>query len=128
MPTPEGGSDAEPAGSPQRFAGIPDEAVRAIAALFQTEATLEPYCESVDKPIYRVTHRAETGTLTLVLWPALDRVDVACGPHRWVAKAIETTEVYDGLEALFRLRDGGLLFVALKGDVLLVTGRRDTVD
>ena len=128
MPTSDGGSDPAPAVSPQRFAGISDEAVRAIAALFQTEATLEPYCESIDKPIYLVTHRAETGTLTLVLWPALARVDVACGPHRWVAKAIETTEVYDGLEALFRLRDGGLLFVALKGDVLLVTGRRDAVE
>ena len=128
MPDPSIDPPRSPPSPPQRFAGIPPEAVRAIAALFQTEATLEPYCESIDKPIYRVTHRAETGTLTLVLWPALARVDVACGPHRWVAKAIEATEVYDGLEALFRLRDGGLLFVALKGDVLLVSGRRDAIE
>ena len=109
-------------GPTRRFAGLPDEAAHAIAAFFGSELRVEPYCESADSPVYRLKHRSPSGTVEVVLWPRLARADVRCGPHTWVAKEITATEIVEGIEVIFRPRAGGLLFVTLAGEVLMVSG------
>lgn len=129
---------SEPSGLRPRetFPGVSREAVDAIAALFGTEAKREPYEPAAGEAVYAIRHRSETGTLRLVLWPSLGRVDVQCGPHAWVAKGVVESEVIAGLEVIFRFEEGraraaaeggevepsGTLFVALKGDVMMVGG------
>ena len=118
------------------FAGVTREAASAIATLFGVEATREPYEPAAGEAVYAIRHRSETGTLRLVLWPSLARVDVRCGPHVWVAKAVVETEVIAGLEVIFRFGEGrsgqgeaepeGTLFVGVGGDVMMVSG--DTGD
>ena len=118
------------------FAGVTREAASAIATLFGVEATREPYEPGEGEAVYAIRHRSETGTLRLVLWPSLARVDVRCGPHVWVAKGVVETEVIAGLEVIFRFgqapsgqgRAGegaepeGTLFVGVGGDVMMVSG------
>ena len=65
--------------------------------------------------------RGPIGNVRLLCWPGLDRVDVTCGAHAWIAKQIAETEIIDGLEVIFRTREGATLLVACTGDVLLVT-------
>ena len=88
------------------FAGVTREAASAVATLFGVEATREPYEPAAGEAVYAIRHRSETGTLRLVLWPSLARVDVRCGPHVWVAKAVVETEVIAGLEVIFRFGEG----------------------
>ena len=109
------------------FAGVTREAASAIATLFGVEATREPYEPAAGEAVYAIRHRSETGTLRLVLWPSLARVDVRCGPHVWVAKGVVETEVIAGLEVIFRFGQGeaapdGTLFVGVGGDVMMVSG------
>lgn len=123
----------------QRFDGVGREAVEAIAQLLDVEAVREPYEPAPGEAVYAIRHRSETGTLRLVLWPSLARVDVSCGPHAWVAKAVRETEVIAGLEVIFRFgrAEGGAedeghgepegppdgtLFVGVGGDVMMVAG------
>lgn len=111
----------------ESFAGVSREAIDAIATLFGVEAVLEPYEPAQDEAVYAIRHRSETGTLRLVLWPSLARVDVTCGPHAWVAKAVRETEVIAGLEVIFRFGLGddqpeGTMFVGMGGDVMMVSG------
>ena len=111
----------------QTFAGVTREAAQAIAALFDAEAVREPYTPGEGEAVYAIRHRSLTGTLRLVLWPSLARVDVRCGPHAWVAKGVVETEVIAGLEVIFRFGTGegepdGTLFVGVGGDVMLVSG------
>ena len=106
----------------ESFAGISREAIDAIAGLFATEATREPYEPSPGETVYAVRHRSETGTLRMILWPSLARVDVTCGPHAWVAKSVRETEVIDGLEVIFRFggEAPGIMFGGVGGDVMMV--------
>ena len=119
----------------QRFDGVCREAVEAIAQLLDVEAVLEPYEPGPGEAVYAIRHRSETGTLRLVLWPSLARVDVSCGPHAWVAKSVRETEVIAGLEVIFHFgrpeggaedeAEGppdGTLFVGVGGDVMMVSG------
>ena len=112
----------------ESFPGVSREAVDAIGALFGVGAEREPYEPAPGEAVYALRYRSETGTLRLLLWPSLGRVDVQCGPHAWVAKGVVETEVIAGLEVIFRFGDGGdaepagTLFVALKGDVMMVGG------
>jgi len=133
---------ADPAAHPdglrprESFVGISREATEAIAALFQTDATREPYEPELGAAVYAVRHRSEKGTLRLVLWPSLGRVDVTCGPHAWVAKSVRETEVISGLEVIFRFGEAsaaiaggdednggrdGMMFVGIGGDVMMVS-------
>ena len=105
------------------FAGLPAESVPAIAALFGATPREEPYAPSPAEPVYAIEHRGEPGNLQLVLWPSLGRVDVACGPHSWIGRDVVETEIIPDLEVIFRLRDRGLLAVAVSGQVLMVSGR-----
>lgn len=130
---------AEPESQPESlraresFSGVSREAIESIARLFQTPATQEPYEPAPGEAVYAVRYRSETGTLRLVLWPSLARVDVTCGPHAWVAKSVRETEVIAGLEVIFRFggpagdaddadQPAGTMFVGVGGDVLMVAG------
>jgi len=115
------GPDARPS-RVTRFEGVSHEAAQAVASLLGAPLTVEPYCESADQPVFRIDHRSEQGNITLVVWPALARVDVRCGPHTWVAKEVSATEILDDVEAIFRMDAGGLLFVTTDGSVLMVSG------
>ena len=95
----------EPGARPRRttrFAGLPREAAEAAAALLGAPLRIEPYCEAAAEPVYRV--------------------DARCGPHTWVAKGVASTEVLDGIEVIFRMHAGGLLFVTVEGAILMVGG------
>lgn len=105
-----------------RFDGLSREAAEAVAALLGAPLRVEPYCEAAAEPVYRIDYRSPRGNITLVLWPAPARVDVRCGPHTWVAKGVASTEVLDGVEAIFRMSAGGLLFVTVEGAILMVGG------
>ncbi len=112
---------SEPAGAHrQRFEGVSEEAAQAVAALFEVELATEPYEPGEGETVYALEQRGPIGNLRLVLWPSLKRVDAHVGPHSWIAKSVVETEVIDGLEAIFRMEGGGMLFVALTGDVMLV--------
>ncbi len=115
----------EPGARPRRatrFAGLSHEAAEAVAALLGAPLRVEPYCEAVAEPVYRIDYRSPRGNITLVLWPAYARVDARCGPHTWVAKGVASTEVLDGVEVIFRISAGGLLFVTVEGAILMVGG------
>ena len=105
----------------EQFEGLPLAAVKRIATLFQTTASIEPYAISPEEPVYVITHRSDTATLRIVCWPALQRVDVRAGPHYWVAKKITQTTVIDGVEVMFRTAGENTLFVAINGDVMMAS-------
>ncbi len=105
-----------------RFADVSREAAEAVAALLEVPLQVEPYCEAAAEPIFRIDYRSARGNIALVLWPARGRVDARCGPHTWIAKGIASTEVLDGIEVIFRMTAGGLLFVTLEGAILMVGG------
>ena len=109
----------------QSFSGLPHEAVTAVGALFGAKVVREPYEPGPGEPVYALRHRSATGTLRLICWPSLARVDVTCGPHAWVAKGIAETEVIAGLEVIFHFTAGATMFVGLGGDVLMVSGSAD---
>ncbi len=118
----DSGAPSDPPSHRQRFDGLPKDAVDAIARLFNVSAAVEPYEPAPHQPVYAIHYRSPSGTLRLVCWPSLARLDLTCGPHAWIVKGIVETEVIDGLEAIVRSADGGMLFVALNGDVMMVGG------
>ena len=122
---PEAAAEGRPAppaaGARRRYAGLPQAAVEGITALFGVVAVEEPYAPQPGEPAYALTHRGPSGTVRLVCWPSLARADVTCGPHAWVAKGIAETEIIDGVEVIFRLAGGGMLFVATNGRVMMVS-------
>ena len=106
-----------------RYAGLPEEAVAEIAALFGAKPTRAAFSEGLDDPVYEITHRGPNGNLDLTLWPALARVDAACGPHAWIIRGVQETEILPDLEVIFRFGNGGLLTAATTGQILMVTER-----
>lgn len=113
---------ADPEGRP-RYAGLPEEAVAGIAALFDAEPARAAFSEGLNDPVWEITHRGPNGNLELTLWPALSRVDATCGPHAWIVRGIEETEILPGIEVIFRFGNGGILTAATTGQVLMVTER-----
>lgn len=105
------------------FAGLAPEAVDAIAALFGTEAVVEPYTPD-GAAVYRLTPGGAADGVTLVLWPSLRRVDVtSTGNHAWVMKNVGSVEVVPGVEVVFRPAGfDGYLFVSVNGWVNMVIG------
>ena len=116
---------ADPEGRP-RYRGIPDAAVAEIAALFGAEPARAAFSEGLDDPVWEITHRGPNGNLDLTLWPALSRVDATCGPHAWIVRGVEETEILPGIEVIFRFGNGGILTAAISGQVLMVTERAES--
>ena len=107
---------SEPAGDPEaprkpeaagtarlrtQYEGLPPAAVKAIAALFCVGVEQESFAEPPDAPAYSVRVRGPIGNVRLLCWPGLNRVDVTCGAHAWIAKQVSETEIIDGLEVIF---------------------------
>ena len=106
----------------QTFAGVTTEAIGAIAALFETEAQRQEFdLPNDDQGVWEVQYRAESGNIRVLLWPAIDRIDVAVGPHMWVVKGVREVELIEGLEFIARFGQDGVLTVALNGQVVLTT-------
>ena len=106
----------------QTFEGVSSDAIAAIAALFRTEAQRQPFDLPNDEAgVWEVSYRAESGNIRVLLWPSIDRVDIAVGPHMWVVKGIREIEVIDELEFIARFGQDGVLTVALNGQVVLAT-------
>ena len=99
-------------------------AIDAVAALFGTEPVRQEW-DLPDNPtgVWEVLYRAETGNVRILLWPAIDRIDVTVGPHMWVIKGVREVEVIDGLECIIRFGEDGVLTVARSGHVVLTTPR-----
>ncbi len=97
-------------------------AVRAIAKLFDTEAERQPFDLPNDSEgVWQVHYRAESGNIRILLWPAIDRIDVTVGPHMWVVKGIKQVETIDNLEFIAHFGEDGVLTVARNGQVVLTT-------
>ena len=106
----------------QTFDGVTSVGIDAVAVLFGCEAEHQRYSlPNDDQGVWAVNYRAETGNIRMVFWPAINRVDVAVGPHMWVVKGIREVEVIDNLEVIARFGQDGVLTVALNGQVVLTT-------
>ena len=105
---------------PVSFSGLPVTAVAEIAALFGAEAQLQLADHPTSGPLWRIEHRSENGNLRLLLWPAIARVDVTCGPHTWIARGVSETHVLEGIEAIFHFGTNGLLTVAPTGHATMI--------
>ncbi len=106
----------------QTFDGVTSEAIDAVAVLFGCEAERQPYSlPNDDQGVWAVNYRAESGNIRMVLWPAINRIDITVGPHMWVVKGIREVEVIDNLEVIARFGQDGVLTVALNGQVVLTT-------
>ena len=105
------------------YASLGSEAVSAVAELFGTTATVEPYTPD-GSPVYRIRPGGAADGITIVLWPSLQRVDVtSAGNHGWVLKAVGSVTIIPGVEVVFRPPDGrGFLFVSVNGWVNMVVG------
>lgn len=106
-----------------RFESLDAGAIEAIAGLFETEPRIEPYTPD-GTPVYRIDLHGRGDGVRLILWPALNRVDVSsAGDHSWVLKNIGEVEVIDQVEVVFRPATGeGYLFVSVNGFVNMVMG------
>ena len=108
------------------------EAPAAIARLLAAELTEAPFRvpdhddngdSSNGAPVYelRLRSREHEAEILLLIWPSLDRADVRLGRSTWTLKAIDTVEMYPGVEVLFRREDpAAILFVSVEGRVALV--------
>ena len=106
----------------QRFEGVTSAAITAAAALFNCEAERQTYdLPNDDQGVWAVNHRAETGNIRMILWPAINRIDVAVGPHMWVVKGVREVEVINDLEVIARFGQDGVITIALNGQVVLTT-------
>ncbi len=106
----------------QRFEGVTPAAINAAAALFNCEAERQPYdLPNDDQGVWAVSYRAESGNIRMILWPAINRVDVAVGPHMWVVKGVQEVEVINDLEVIVRFGQDGVITIALNGQVVLTT-------
>ena len=103
----------------RRYHGLPQEAVQEIAAFFGVSLAKEAFGPDPTMPLYVVEHRGPNGNLSLRCWPRLNRLDISCGPHAWIARDIAELEVITGMEMIFRTKGGALLTVSAEGDVLL---------
>jgi hypothetical protein len=106
----------------QQFDGLTAAAISKIAELFGAEAQRQPFDLPNDsKGVWGVHHRSESGNIRVLLWPAINRIDVAVGPHMWVVKGVSELEVIEDLEFIARFGTDGVLTVALSGQVVLTT-------
>ena len=96
---------------------LDEEAVTLIAELLGSPLELAPY-RVRGKPVYQLSipNQALGLDLLVVLWPALNRVDVRIGDCTMVFKAISRIELYPGVEVMFRRSDPpGHLFISVSG-------------
>ena len=106
----------------ESFQGVTGDAISAIAALFDSDAEQQEFAlPNDDQGVWQVHYRAETGNIRVLLWPAIDRIDVAVGPHMWVVKGVRQIEVIHDLEFIARFPGDGVLTVARNGQVVLTT-------
>ena len=74
-------------------------------------------------PVYelRLKSREHEAEILILVWPSLDRADVRLGKSTWTLKAVDSVEMYPGVEVLFRREDpAAILFVSVDGRVALV--------
>lgn len=106
----------------QEFQGVTLDAVNEIAKLFETSAARQPYELPNDtQGIWQVNYRSHSGNIRILLWPAINRVDVAVGPHMWVVKGVTRLVTIDELELIAHFGQDGVLTVARTGQVILST-------
>ena len=106
----------------EAFAALSPELVQRIAALLGCDAVELPY-RAAGAPVFelRVHSRVLGVPVTLLLWTGLARADVRIGDSSMVFKQIARTELYPGVEVLFRRTDPpGYLFVSLDGRASMV--------
>ena len=108
------------------------EAPAAIARLLAAELTEAPFRvpdaegngdTGAGAPAYelRLRSKEHESEALILIWPSLDRADVRLGKSTWTLKAIDTVELYPGVEVLFRREEPpAILFVSVEGRVALV--------
>ncbi len=107
-----------------RFSGVTLDGVQAVASLFGVPAERQAYAPPDDSDgVWAVHHRGEPGNLRVLLWPSLNRIDVTCGPHMWIARGVDELEILEDVELIARFGDGGVLTAAVSGQVMMVAPR-----
>ena len=99
-----------------------EDGVPQIAALLGVPAVAEPYTVR-GAPVFRldVPNRVLGVTVSVLLWPALARVDVRIGDCSLVYKGVASVELLPGVEVIFRRAAGdGYLFISVGGRASLV--------
>lgn len=82
-----------------------------------------PDDETSETAVYRITMPAaeHDDTLTILVWPALSRIDVHLRKSTWTLKDISEVQLYPGVEVLFRRGEpSAVMFVSVHGRVALV--------
>lgn len=105
------------------FEGLTPACIEAIARLFETPPTVEPYSPD-GSPVYAFDLAGAADGIRIIAWPSLHRVDVRrAGDHSWVLKNVGGVDVIEGVEVVFRPAEGrGFLFVSVNGFVNMVMG------
>lgn len=104
--------------------GAPKAIAELLGGAIQEAPFRLPEDQSAETTVYRITMTSaeHEDVLTLLVWPALSRIDVHLRKSTWTLKNISEVQLYPGVEVLFR-RDSppGMLFVSVQGRVALVS-------
>ncbi|MGI8551410.1 MAG: hypothetical protein ACR2PL_11590 [Dehalococcoidia bacterium] len=101
---------------------LDEAAVSLIAELLGAAIELAPY-RVRGQPVYQLAVPNQTlgQDLVIILWPALNRVDVRIGDCAMVFKTISRIEIFPGVEVMFRRTDPpGHLFISVNGRAEMV--------
>jgi hypothetical protein len=118
--TQESGPTANP--PKRRIVTLPfdQRAIPAIAELLGGEARLADF-RLPDAAVHQILAPGKDGrpATMLTLWPSLRRVDAIAPGITVVFTAIETVDLVEGVEALFRRSNRDYLIVAVGGKVIV---------
>lgn len=104
------------------------DAPAAIAALLGGVLEEAPFSmpeeDAAQTTVYRITMASaeHADTITMLVWPALSRIDVHLRKSTWTLKDIAEVQLYPGVEVLFRRDDPpAVMFVSVQGRIALVS-------
>lgn len=123
MTTPPDPTPTQPPSAPQRrIDRLPFDAraIQPIADLLGGEARLADF-RLRDADVHQIVVPAADGRVatTLTLWPSLRRVDAIAPGLTVVFTEVETVDLVEGVEALFRRANRDYLIVAIGGKVIV---------
>lgn len=104
--------------------GAPAAIAQLLGATLEEAPFRLPEDESAQTTVYRIgmTSTEHDDAITLLVWPALSRIDVHLRKSTWTLKGISDVHFYPGVEVLFRRDDPpAVLFVSVHGRVALVS-------
>lgn len=105
-------------------AGAPQAIAELLGGTLEEAPFSLPENESAQTTVYRLTvpSTEHADQLTMLIWPALSRIDVHLRKSTWTLKGISEVQLYPGVEVLFRRDDPpAVMFVSVQGRVALIS-------